>query len=669
MFQTRYATLTTLTLTTLALLCLALHAHADSPNAEQIFPDATKGFLAIKNLKNFNEQWNKTQFGKLMSDPLMENFKKELQKQFSERSEKTFGLAFDDILSLPSGEVAIGMIAIPNQIPGYVLTMDVAGKRPETNDYLARLAQKLTAVGVKKSTETYKDQQITILVFPPADKPPVLTTTRGTITFDPVERRAHYMFFQDVLIASDQIHLLKLIADRIAGQTGKPLAEVEGYQVVMKRCLSDIPHAAPPDIRWYIEPLDYGESIRVLLRNSIARSRRDKPSIFSVLKQQGFDALVGVGGTVSVKTEAQESVYRTFVYTRKPYRLAMQMLNFPDQTDFAPPDWMPNDLARCTMLYVDPIAIFDNVGVLFDAFTDDVGMWKGILEGLEKDPLGPKINLREELMVNLGSRVLGMSRYAKPITVKSESMVVAVELKPGRESAMLAGVEKLFGTDPEMTSTDHHSYKIWHRIPASEVYVPPVIEGPDIFGPSDGTGIPSLVSVETIPVAQRPANQAADEPPIFPEGGVVVAKGWLFLSTNLEYLTVILDRLDSSESGRTAIREESEYQASEGVFSALGLSGRSRFFQFFAKTRESLRPTYEMVRQGRMAQSQAVLGKALNLVLSPEDGSGIRGQVFDGSTLPEFDRVEHYFGTVGVCGASEEGGYFIKGFTLERGAR
>jgi hypothetical protein len=85
------------------------------------------------------------------------------------------------------------------------------------------------------------------------------------------------------------------------------------------------------------------------------------------------------------------------------------------------------------------------------------GVWQDILDGFEKDPHGPKINLREELVDNLGNRVLGMSRYEQPITTKSESIVIAVELKVGNEQKMLAGLEKLFGTDPEMTSIMHNS--------------------------------------------------------------------------------------------------------------------------------------------------------------------------------------------------------------------
>ena len=638
------------------LFCTSLCTLAASTPADQIFPNTTKGFFSIRNLKDFGEQWKMTQFGQLMNDPLMEDFKQEVQKLLTERMEQTFGLTFDGISSLPSGEVAFGMIAFPNQIPGYILTMDVAEKRSVADDYLEKLTQKLIAVGVKKSTEIYKGQQITILVFPPPETPPVLGNIAIKTNTEPTERRAYYMFIQNVLLASDQLYLLKLIADRMDAPGSASLADVEAYQMVMKRCIDDVPNKVPPIIRWYIEPLDYGDSARLLLPST--QKRKDKLSVFSILKQQGFDAIQGIGGVINVKTEAQESVYRTFIYTKKPYRLAMRMLDFPDHTNFAPPIWMPSDLARCTTFYVDPLAIFDNFGVLFDALVmpGEEGVWEDILNGLEKDPLGPQINIREELIAHLGNRVLGMSRYEKPITTRSESIVVAVELKEGHEPAMLAGIQKLFGTDPEMLGTEHKSYVIWHRKPVDIVFMPPEI---DI----------GLVDDPIFPTPKNPAQGDANPPPAFPDGGTVVAKGCLFVSTNMDYLKVILDRLDTAEeSAMSTIKNETEFKEVDRIFAGMGLTDKPHFFQFFARTHETLRPTYEMIRLGQMAQSQAIFAKVLNGMLSPDEESGKRRQILDGSTMPEFEKVEHYFGKVGIYGVSEENGYFIKGFTLERSA-
>ena len=629
-------------LVSLLIAALSLCATAASPPADQIFPDTTKSFFAIRDLDEFTKQWEKTQFGRLMNDPLMDDFKKEVQKNLTERMENTFGLTLDGISSLPSGEVAFGMIAVPGQIPGYVLTMDVAEKRPETNEYLTNLTQKLVSAGVQRTTETYRGQQITVLIFPPPDAPAVIRGARGNVVIEPIERRAYYMFWQDVLIASDRLHLLQLIADRFAGQSrARPLAAVQAYQVVMNRCIGDIPGGMQPIVRWYIEPLDYGESVRITIQNRspAAQNRQSRPSIFAILKQQGFDAIRGIGGVISMHAEAQETVHRTFIYTQKPYRLAMQMLNFPDSTNFTLPTWIPGDLARCTAFYVDPLVIFDNFGGLFDAVVmpgeEGIGVWRDILDGLERDPHGPRINLRAELLVNLGNRAWGMSRYEKPITVKSESVVMAVELKPGREPAMLAGVEKLFGTDPEMQARMHRSYKIWHRRPIEDIRV-----------------IGAAVDVD------------APSPPMFPEGGVTVARGSLFVSTDREYLKVILDRLDTEIA--PSISDETEHKTVSQIFANMGLTNKPHFFRFFARTHETLRPSYEMLRQDQMAQSQTLIAKLLKEFLLPEEEPDMRRQIVDGSTLPEFDKVQHYFGTVGIYGTTEDNGYFIKGFTLER---
>ncbi|MDR0328779.1 MAG: hypothetical protein LBI05_10835 [Planctomycetaceae bacterium] len=636
------------------LFCASLYAAA--PSADILFPDSTKGFVSIRNLKEFGEQWKSTQFGQLLDDPLMAEFKKEIEKQITERMETTFGLTFDGIASLPSGEIAFGMIAIPQKTPGFVLTMDVTGKRTETDRYLANLMQKFVAAGVKKSTATYKDNPVTHLVFPAPEAPPVV----GNMTVEAIERNVYYTFVQDVFIASDQLHMLHLIADRVADLSGVSLSEREGYQVTMKRCISDLPAGILPSLRWYIEPLDYGEAVRAMLRGPVAQKRRDKPSVFTILKQQGFDALRGIGGVVSVKSEKQETVYRTLIYTKKPFERAMRMFNFPDQANFVPPTWMPSDVARCTILYVDPLAIFENIGPLFDAFVmpGEEGVWQDIMDGLEKDPHGPKINLRKELIDHLGNRILGMSRYEKPITTKSESVVIAVELKDGKESNMLAGMEKLFGTDQEMAFVMHNSYKIWHRKPVGEIIQPDDFEIPTIFGDSNDIGV------------SPQSTDDADRAPTFPEGGVTVAKNCLFVSTNREYLKLILDRLDApAEAAKSTVGNENEYKEVDRIFGNLGLTNKPHFFQFFARTHETLRPTYEMIRQGQMTQSEAILAKLLNEMLVSDAEQGTRRQILDGATMPEFDKVQHYFGTVGIYGVSEENGFFIKGFSLERDAK
>ncbi len=476
--------------------------------AETFFPDSTKGFVVIRNLKELGDAWEKTQIGGLMNDPLMEAFQKDMQRSMNARMENKFGFTLDGIEKLPSGEVAAGMIAIPDKMPGFVVTMNVSDRRKETDDYLKRLSDKLTSVKVKKTTEKYKDTEIVRFTFPEAQQPAGAPTAKTSARLRNPQsetklppRQAFYTICMDHLLLSDQQHLIQLMIDRMTGeQTKNSLADVENFQRAMERCMEDVDGQSNPQIRWYIEPLEYGESVRTLMRGPVVEKRREKPSVFAVLKNVGFDAVKGIGGVVSIKAENKETVYRIFVYAQKPFRQAMKMLAFPDNTHFKPASWLPPDIVRCTTLYIDPLAIFDNFGPLFDnlIMQGEEGVWQDILTGLKEDVNGPQIDLREEVLVHLGQRVMSMSKYQLPITPQSECIVVAVELKEGKEQNMIDALKKLFENDPEMQSTKQGSYVLWHRIPDEDVIKP-------FSGPS---GVPDLVPA--IPTA-GPARPAVDE--------------------------------------------------------------------------------------------------------------------------------------------------------------
>ncbi|MGL4593216.1 MAG: hypothetical protein ACRCUY_00650, partial [Thermoguttaceae bacterium] len=640
----------------------SIFADAETPESqiqqtipsETLFPNTTKGFFAICNVKTFVDRWNKTQIGELMNTPMMADFKEDIRIQLSERMESQFGFTLDEINEIPEGEVAAGMIAVPGEIPGYVFLLDVKSVHSETDDYLDRLSKKLKTSGVVRTIEQYKENEVITFTFPSlssekaapgattaptqkstptrstpssriqtrptsdknagdknpgdknaGDKNAAKTTPKTTEKVEstpaPNKRQVHYLLTDNFLIVSDQLHLIHLMLDRVQmaddnDRIATSLAALDDFEKTMARCYADLPENTPPLIRWYIEPLNYGESIRVLLQGMAAEKRRNKPSIFSILKEQGFDAIRGVGGVIGIKEEEKEVIYRVFIHTQKPYRLAMQMLNFPDSTNFALENWMPADLARCTIVFVDPIKIFDNFGSLFDALVmpgDPPGTWDDIVEGLEKDPYGPQINLRSELINHLGHRVLGMSKYQLPITTNSECIVIAVEIKEGMDSEVAAALEKLFRDDTEMQQLEHNSSILWHRV--SEDVIEP------FSGPS---GVPGLVSPSTKTSKSTEEEEKAPDP-VFPDGAVTVAKGCLFVGTNFEYLTEILDRLEEGLTLETISGDET-YKEVDRIFFNMGMTDRPHFLQFFAKTDETMRPTYEMVQNGTMPQSQAI---------------------------------------------------------------
>jgi hypothetical protein len=676
--------------------------------ADKLFPDSVKGFVAIQDLKLLAEQWKKTQIGLLMQDPIMKPFQDDFKAQLEKRMENRLGLNLDGIEQLPSGEVAFGMVAIPETIPGYVFTLDTADRRKQVADYIENLTKKFLTIGVKKSVEKYKNDEIIVFTFPEAAKeadkkdkdidnrndnirkPAAEATTRSTRSTrstrqrnttrennetkpaaasnkknpDSDRRNVYYLLKSDYLVISNQLHLIRLFADRIAAGNNvkNSLADVKEYQEVLSRCLLGSPEDSLPLIHWYIEPLNYGESMRVLLRRSESDRRRAKKSVFASLKEQGFDAVRGVGGTVSIKTADREVAYRVFVHTVKPYKLAMKMLNLPNGTNFTIPHWVPVDAARCSVALVDPLMIFDNLGTLFDELVaqGEAGVFNDIIEGLRVDPRGPQVDVRGEFIVNLGGRAFTMSNYSKPISPESESIVICIEIKEADKNkkadkltpaeTVKKAVDKLFKNDSDMTRTEHKGYVIWHRAP---VVVP---EGPVV------TGVPR---VDNDPDLGGNDNNRDETPPIFPEGGITVTPKYLIACTNVDYLKKIIDRLEAKDG---AIVEHVDFKSVDAVLKSLGLDKKPHFVQFFSKSDESLEPTYEMIRQGKMPQSKAILGRLVNAILMPDNEDGVvREQEFNWEKLPEFEKIRHAFGPAALYGESVENGFFFEGFLLKKG--
>lgn len=617
--------------------------------ADRLFPETTKGFLSVSSLSLLSDQWKKTQIGKLMNDDIMRPFVEDVRRQIGERFTDRFGVTLEGIEKLPSGELAAGLVVVPEQTPGFILTMDVTGREKETQAYFKRLSDQFVKAGATQSMLKAGEDELTVLEFPNKEKD------------DPAApRKAFYLHKASYFMVSDQAALIELFAKRLVDEKrSASLADVASYVKVMARVDADLPKTEAaeelPLVRWYVEPLDYGKAVSLLVKKP--EKRKNKRPIVDILAEQGFDAILGIGGNVSIKAEDKEVVHRSYVLAPKPHRLAMKMFSFPNAENFGAPKWMPRDLASCVSVYIEPLAIFDNFGSLFDSLImEEEGVWEGIFKDLEEDQNGPQINMRKELIEHLAQRVMVISKYTLPITISSESLVAAVEIKEGKADSVAAGLEKFFAGDVEIQKSTYKGAVIWQNKPPEDDIKPFELDAsvpPLTFGP------------ENLAPAKSEEEEEDKRPPTFPNGGITVANGCLFLGTNVQYMQEILDRLDEATEN---IAHAADYKVVDLVFADMGMTKQPHFFQAFARTDETIRPTYEMIREGKMPQSQSLLGKIVNAIFAnPDEPRGtVRKQQIDGSKMPEFESIRRHFGPAGLFGVTEEEGWFIKGFLLEK---
>ncbi len=109
------------------------------PPGEFLFPDTTRGFIAITKFDTLSENYNKTQLGKLTADPKMEAFTKDVRRQFEIRWSAVharLGLTLDDLKEVSSGEVCVGLIEPVENTSALAIVIDATretGQGPRTD--------------------------------------------------------------------------------------------------------------------------------------------------------------------------------------------------------------------------------------------------------------------------------------------------------------------------------------------------------------------------------------------------------------------------------------------------------------------------------------------------------------------------------------------------------
>jgi hypothetical protein len=631
--------------------------------SETLLPKETVGFLAIPNVETLDAQWKKTQIGALMESPVMRPFRKDLRRQMQEHWSNLrdrFGMALDDLQGVPGGEVGVAMIEPKPGEAATALVIDVTGHLEQGRALVAKAMANLLKSGAKQSA--LKIGGVVVDVFelpPPAEEQLPATDPRslpgGAAPAVPqgVGEPDHAVYAlvegASLLIVADNVDVVRGILGRVTKGAAGSLAGVPGYAAIMRRCAAD---AGPPgshQVRWFIYPMGYAEAARAA---TPADKRRRGKTLVEVMRNQGFDGIKGVGGVVDFAAEGCQVLHRTAVFAPPPFLKSMKMLKLPNAENFTPQRWVPRDVATYTTLYVDILNAFDNFGPFFGevAAEGDPDAWPDVLKSMKTDPNGPHIDLRKELIMNLGQRVTLVTDYLLPITTSSERLLFAIETTD--EQAVAKAVEKCLKNDPTVKRKVIDGHVIWELVEEPAPAVPSISLG-EI--PSLG---PKGKKEEGPPPGGEEGEEESKEPHFLPHRAVTVANGQLLVASHLDFLLKVLKPVAKAQS----LAASPEFQGLDGTVRKFGMERRCA--GEFSRADQVVRPTYELIRQGKMPESESILGRVLNTLSGAAKKGVPRLQQIDGKNLPDYKVVAPTLGLGGMGAVSEPEGWFLKGFLL-----
>jgi hypothetical protein len=622
--------------------------------SDQLLPATTKGYLAVPDLKELTTKFDASQLGELCNDPLMKPFADDLKQQLNQKltdSGRSLGISIDDLSTIVGGELAFGLVQPDNDSnqAARVVYADTTGKETETAAMLARITKNQIAKGARRSLLKVGAIELLVLtrVKPktakPAAKPPAKNAPAELI-------EAFYLSHNSQFIAVDHRKTAIELATRLQQPGGKTLSGVQAYQIIMDRS-GKAAGGVAPHARWFCEPFGYAAANRVIQGGR----RRRGPDLLKVLGNQGFKAIQGLGGLATFSTGPHELLHRTFIYAPavpnaepgQKYLLAARMLNFPNGGGLQPLPWIPAQLSNHISFNAKIKEGFEFVGTLVNEYYGEPGVFEDVLKSIRDDVHGPRVDLRKELVAHAAERVTIVTDNWRPITTKSERLMVAVEA--ARPDLVAATIDKIMESDPDAKKHIIAGHTVWEvvnddaNMPVEAI----VIEGSDS---------PTPVSSDDKDKNQEPAQ------PLITSAALTVVHGHLVFANNIDFLRMLLTRTKG-----TALAEMADFAAVSKALTDLGSDQDS--FRLFTRTHEAYRVNYEMMRRGEMPESESITGKMLNRMLSTESDEDGREQQIDGSKLPPFETMEKHLGPAGAYVESVNDGWLMVGCLLRKPAK
>ncbi len=646
-------------------LCLAAVAAVLSQAAqaagfaasETIFPDTTRAWLSIPDPQGFKEHFDRTPYGNLIADPAMKEFVDEFREQLSHSGKQRLaklGLTLEDLAKVPGGELAVAAIeAQPGRLCT-VLLVDTTGHEEDAKALVDTITSRLVEQKATKVAMNGAPPQLSVYQLPPDPD-----DTRG----DTAARDRRVAFAQSssaLVVGDDPLQVGQAFAVLAQGRADN-LSTLPGFAAVTARVGKEVDATAAP-LRWFVDPFGFAKAYQA---TNPPREKRKGPDYVAILARQGFDAVKAAGGVVAFDDGGHSLRHHTLVYApplpgRDPagpdrYDLAGRMLRFPDADGVAPPAWVPRDVAGWSALHWDMQNAFASAESLVDDVVGEKGVFDDVIASLKEDPDGPQIDVEKDLVACLGKRITLITDHVDPIDTDSERIVIAIEATEPERVAATVG--KTMQTDSDMQKIDIKGHVVWELIDRSAAIPKIEVETPGL--PSVGAAEkPGKHSGDDDAAHRRRQRLKEKEEKLLPHSAVTVAHGHLLIASHRD----ILERVLTPGGGSDTLAAAPDYTATAAALTRL-LPGKAAI-RSFAREDETVRPAYELLRQGSMPKSKSVFGQLLNGILGDGKPGTVREQRIDGSSLPEFDKVRRYFGTACLGMESTADGWYITGGTL-----
>jgi hypothetical protein len=313
-----------------------------------------------------------------------------------------------------------------------------------------------------------------------------------------------------------------------------------------------------------------------------------------------------------------------------------------------PQVWAKDDVGTYLTFNLKMQDAFKYSSTLVDAIAGEPGVFNDMWDSLRDDAHGPKIDIHKELINELKERGTVISDVLQPVDERSERMLIALEVRDAKLVAKT--VAKFFKDDPTARRKVFEEIEIWE------------IQNEQTAA-SDGHML-SIEGTDFVTADVKKDEEEEEDKKKLPNMAVTVFDGHLVIGTHIDYVQKMITNAKKKGSD---LKDLEDFKRVNTRLVGLGQGEDS--FRFFAKTEESYRATYEMLKQNKLPQAETMFARLLNAMLDSTPDDGKRENVIDGSKLPDYAKITKYLGPTGLFAQSEDSGWWVVGTLQSREAK
>lgn len=626
---------------------------SEKPTAVQSFapaiallPDNVAGLVRIPNLPKLCTASKQTLIGQMLVDPAMESFvdsQRDRAKDYLESINNKVGVTAQELYDVASGEVVFAWLPFDDDSRRpFALTVvaDVRGRAAQVDAAMKKIDQDLKDTKWIRSDREHQGESFRVYNRKP--KP-------GQLKIEQI----NIYRTEDRLIAADRDTVVTDLIDAVAGRgTSKKIAENADFKTVLQRSARELvtpTRAGGGTIaaEWFVKPFAMGR----IIRHSMKIDRGNDVNILNLLENQGFDAIKAAGGIVVINGTKYDILHKGFVLAPPTaggdsrYAGAAAMLQLPNAPLGQWPAWIPDTIGAVTRISVNiENAFWSSEPLVNEAVGDDI--FRDMIEGIKEDRDGPQIDLAGNVLPNLDDSVLVLRDIEQPITLQSERLLVAIRVRDGDK--IRAAVNKMMQAEPDAVLINGPPGVDIYRVQRSDDDLEDLEA--DLFGDFEE----EEVEDGPAPLLEK---WAIGLVPITPNN----PSAYLMISSDDRFLADIAGR--AIAGGANSLIDLEEIKTLRQ--SQIELVGDEVAVTRLVRTRLSLQGKYELLRQGKLRDSDSIGSSIFRRLVNEGDMRDVDAEKVDVSQLPPIEAIEKYLPNGAGSVTTTEDGWKLSGFFLK----